>query len=146
VSLLESRTFSFWIVLRPSKDLEGVWVSHCLELDAVSQGASPAEAFEAAQEAAELIVLDDLARGVDPLLRRAPDRFFDVIDSLLASGERIPLDRALTEGDRLCVIAAPIELKIRAHTVEDEEAETEPAWRAPPVSFREALELAGCGG
>jgi predicted RNase H-like HicB family nuclease len=57
-----------WIHVTPS-EISGQWVSHCLNFDVVSQGDSPEHAYQMALEATELVVLDDLAHGLNPFDR-----------------------------------------------------------------------------
>jgi predicted RNase H-like HicB family nuclease len=46
---------------RAADTTEETWVSHCLELDAISQGRTPQEAIEAIAEAVDMMVRDEIA-------------------------------------------------------------------------------------
>ncbi|MBS2028705.1 MAG: hypothetical protein JST54_12460 [Deltaproteobacteria bacterium] len=68
--------FDYWVTVRPSEDVPGQWVAHCLNIDVVSQGNSLAHAFEMIMEASLQTVMDDVAAGRDPDERRAPQEFW----------------------------------------------------------------------
>lgn len=68
------KRYNFWVYVERSEGNPKIWVGHCLRLDVVSWGASPAEARDMVREAVESCILDDLNQGLDPLDRRpAPE-------------------------------------------------------------------------
>lgn len=70
---MKQKTFDadLWIVVKPAADVPGVWVSHCLTLDLISQGDSAAHALQSVNEAIQVVVVDDLLAGRDPAARGA---------------------------------------------------------------------------
>lgn len=83
----EFRDYWFWVVLRPSGEIEGEWLAHCLQLDLVTQGTSPQHAIQMAREAIELVVLDDLNHDLDPLDRPQADAAcWDEYDDVTRNG------------------------------------------------------------
>ena len=66
----ETCTFVLTFVVKPSEEIPGRWIGHCLELDVVSEGISSAHAKEMILEATGLIVVDDLQNGRDPFERQ----------------------------------------------------------------------------
>lgn len=64
---------TFVVLVTPSKDVQGQWVAHCLNIDVVTQGDSIQHAFAMAREAVMQVVEDDLAHGFDPLERPDAD-------------------------------------------------------------------------
>lgn len=75
----------FTALISPSKQLEGQWIAHCLELDVVTQGCSIPNAIEMIAEAIVLCITDDIENGLDPLKRkRAPYEFWKKYSELAA--------------------------------------------------------------
>lgn len=65
-------------LIYPAKDLPGEWVSHCLDLDIVSQGRDAGHALEMLCEAITLSVRWAIEEGRPPLeLRPAPSEDWD---------------------------------------------------------------------
>lgn len=90
------REFSF--LIHQEKSLEGQWVAHCLNLDLVSQGNSPAHAIRMILEATSIAVLDDLEAGLDPAGRpSAPKELWDLFARTQQTGTRV----AAPDVDRL---------------------------------------------
>ncbi len=88
------RNFNFWAYIYQAPDLPGVWVAHCLRLDLVSQGDSPAGARDAIHEAVEMALLDDLNCGLEPLERRpAPDECWTGLRELQEIGRGVNIGR-----------------------------------------------------
>ncbi len=67
--VLSTREYHLWAVARPSPDVEGQWVGHCLQLDVVTVGDSLEHCFQMLQEASGMVVCDDLNLGRNPLDR-----------------------------------------------------------------------------
>lgn len=66
------------VLLYPAVDLPGQWISHCLEIDVISQGNSQEHAFEMMAEAIEIIAKDNVEHGGSPLFfRSAPKEDWD---------------------------------------------------------------------
>jgi predicted RNase H-like HicB family nuclease len=75
------------ILVTRAEDLPGVWVSHCLNLDVISQGNSIREALEAVQEAVLMVLNDDESEGLDPFDReRAPDDCWQQLFKIMREG------------------------------------------------------------
>ncbi len=66
---MEVRNYNLRAIIYRAPDAPHIWVAHCLELDVVSQGATPGQANEAIREAVEMVLLDDLNAGFDPFGR-----------------------------------------------------------------------------
>lgn len=58
-----------WVLTERAPDLPGVWVSHCLTFDLVSQGPTMKKAIAMIKEAIQLVLEEDLADGRDPFDR-----------------------------------------------------------------------------
>ncbi len=86
----ETCTFVLTFVVKPSEEIPGRWIGHCLELDVVSEGSSYAHALEMVLEATGMIVKDDLQNGRDPFERRAPKEFWRHPARLITSEEGKP--------------------------------------------------------
>lgn len=78
----ERRLFVCRGLVFPSTDVEGQWVSHCLDYDIVSQGNDPRHATLMMVEAVVMTLAEDMAGGFDPSDRIAPqddwDRFYSL--------------------------------------------------------------------
>lgn len=59
-------------VVTRTTDVPGAWVAECVPLGVVTQGDSLQNAIEMLVEAVDLVVEDDLSRGLDPLRARKP--------------------------------------------------------------------------
>lgn len=86
---------SFSVLAYIAPDLNGGWVSHCLELDLVAQGSDIQQALEAIGEATAIAIADDMNEGVEStaVRNKAPDELWDMHRSILATG------RPLREAD-----------------------------------------------
>lgn len=105
--------YTLWAVFTPSKQVPGEWVGHCLELDVVSQGTSLKHAMSMLSEACALVVVDDLAKGFEPMSRRAPEKDFEFLTKMQTSGERVPLDLAMSDTSRRRCYAMPFHLFVQ---------------------------------
>jgi predicted RNase H-like HicB family nuclease len=83
--------FASWIVVEPAEDIPGLWVSHCLDFDVISQGETPQDAIDAVTEAVAMTVVDDLHSDLDPSERRAPAEFWDRLVHILKHGDQVKL-------------------------------------------------------
>lgn len=90
--MADRRVYNCWVIVRPADDIDGEWVAHCLDLDVVTQGSSPAHALEMAREAAAMVVVEDLNTNRDPLRRRAPEEFWAELYAMVEASS--PIDRA----------------------------------------------------
>lgn len=77
------------MVVRPSKDVKGEWESHCLDLDVVSQGRDLAHALEMVEEAAQMVLTDDLAANRDPSERCAPTKYWRELWAMLPKSQQV---------------------------------------------------------
>jgi predicted RNase H-like HicB family nuclease len=59
-------------VVTRADDVPGAWVAECVPLGVITQGDSLRHAIEMLVEAVDMVVDDDLSRGVDPLKTRVP--------------------------------------------------------------------------
>jgi len=118
MSYHQSQLFNAWVVLRPAEDVRGQWVAHCLDLDAVTQGDSPSHALNMAIEASSMILLDDIERGVNPVLRRAPEQFWSDMENLLQQSTQIEasqLHESVASG-RFGAFIVQMFLNVQKHT------------------------------
>jgi hypothetical protein len=129
--------YSFWIVVRRDPDAtdkdqpECQWSSHCLDLDVVSQGSSLADAYKMAVEASLLVLRDDLSRGADPLIRRAPQEFWSELEKIQDKPKRSivkPDVGALVEDADLKVWAFNVSFRPgkkskKTHPIDDQDRE-----------------------
>jgi hypothetical protein len=83
-----NRQFNLWALVQPAEDMPGQWVAHCLDLDVVTYGTSPKHAFEMVCDAAKIVLLDDLNRNHEPLLRRAPDELWRPLWEIANHGKK----------------------------------------------------------
>ena len=51
------------VLVSRAEDLPGIWVSHCLNLDVISQGETIPEAIEAIKEAVLMVLNEDESEG-----------------------------------------------------------------------------------
>lgn len=118
VALPSHRRVPCWTIIQPADEIPGVWTAHCLELDVVTQGDSPEHALEMAQEAACMVLFDDLVRGEEPTARRAPDEEWERLTRILHEGKRVRMDQvpeeleAVAETATSVMIAAPFVLLV----------------------------------
>jgi hypothetical protein len=115
--------FTAWIVLEPAESIAGVWTSHALEFDLVSQGTSADDALRMAVEAVSIVLRDDLEQGLDPYRRRAPAEYWQQLLEIQEHGaplEGQALSERLRESKTGCfaVMAWFMPLALRAHASE----------------------------
>lgn len=65
-------------------------MSHCLDFDVVSQGDSIEHAFKMGMEATRMVLAEDLSAGREPHARRAPQRYWDALYTMLQKGRKAP--------------------------------------------------------
>lgn len=87
--VVEVRPFTCWALIQRAEDIEDQWIAHCLDVDVVTQGSSAQHAFEMVYEATRSVLYDDIAGRREPLSRRAPDEFWDVLWRVVQAGEKI---------------------------------------------------------
>lgn len=92
----KERSFDLTAVLKPSEDIPGRWVSHCLELDVVSEGTTVPEALGMLLEASVMTLTDDLSSGRKPLARRAPKEFWLELDRIVKTGTPVTFTQVLS--------------------------------------------------
>jgi hypothetical protein len=118
----EKRTvFNLTAMVEPAHDLPEQWVAHVLEFDVVTQGDSPFDAYRMAFEAAMMVAIDDASEGVDPLLRRAPEKywegFYRCMNSNPKSVELAKVDAS--DRQKMYIIFFELPLALRAETKAD---------------------------
>jgi hypothetical protein len=89
---VETKSFSVQITIERAADLPGRWEAHCLEVDVVSYGTDPRDAFRMVEEATVLVIVDDLNHDRDPLARGAPEENWVRLQSVLSKAKKVPLD------------------------------------------------------
>ncbi len=115
---------------------EEPWISHCLELDVVSQGRTPQEAIEAVAEAVDMMVRDEIAElessGQNSGWERAFSNIADEVsrreaslatDSMIVNLTPYPITVTLCRGKARTlspsgVIARAIERRTAAETID----------------------------
>ena len=103
------------VLLTPSKDLPGQWVAHTLRLDLVTQGGSIEEAIEMAIDAVQMVVVDDLSHGLDPLERPSAEReAWETFLRVMQNGRALStvLDRS-----KLTAVVAVLRVVVPAHAL-----------------------------
>lgn len=79
------------VLVSRAEDLPGIWVSHCLNLDVISQGETIPEAIEAIKEAVLMVLNEDESEGLDPFGReRAPEECWHLLSRVMREG--VPVD------------------------------------------------------
>lgn len=92
---MDIRNYNLRAIIYRAPDAPRIWVAHCLELDVVTQGATPGLANEAIREAVEMVLLDDLNAGLDPFGRHpAPPDIQARWEELFRHGRPVDLSRA----------------------------------------------------
>lgn len=92
---MDTRNFNLRALIYRADDAPHIWVAHCLELDVISQGATPGQASDAIREAVEMTLLDDLNAGLDPFGRRpAPAEIHEQWADLYRRGRMVDLSQA----------------------------------------------------
>ena len=96
---MEGKFCNLAVLVTPAEDLPGVWVSHCLPLDLISQGESIEQAVEAIAEVILMVVDDDLKNNQDPLARdSAPREYWEMLEQIRMHGvpvEDVPADATI---------------------------------------------------
>jgi len=92
--------FTFNTVIYPAPDLPGQWVSHCLELDLISQGNDPQQALDMIADAIELMAEENIKHGRPPFtFRSAPPEAWELARGTEAAAERLIFIEAPIPGD-----------------------------------------------
>jgi predicted RNase H-like HicB family nuclease len=110
---MRKHAYSVWVTIKPFRTAKGQWVGHCLDFDVVSQGNSPDEALKMTMEATEMVVADDLDASRDPLERRAPERYFASLASIISTGQKVPLDLAMSDRSGARIYALSLQLTMQ---------------------------------
>lgn len=88
------RNYNFRALIHRSENAPHIWVAHCLELGLVSQGDTPAQARDAIEEAVQMIVVDDLNEGLDPLDRQpSEEKYQRMAKDLFERGRSVDLSK-----------------------------------------------------
>ncbi len=88
--------FTFWFIAHEAHDLPGQWVTHCLDLDLVSQGSSVGDALENICDAVSMV----LEEGHLDRYKRAPERDWDLLRQTQEEGERVELEELVSTPER----------------------------------------------
>ncbi len=117
----EVRNLNLWVLIERDPDIEGRWVAHCVDLDIVSWGDSPAAARQAIEEAVTLAILDDLHAGLDPLERGpAPENVRKRLEELRKVGKPVDISQPdVAEREHVSRFATLLQLRfVRADLLE----------------------------
>lgn len=101
---VHKRVYSCWIVVEPAEDIAGQWVSHCLNFDIISQGATAKEAADSVCEAVAASIVDDLTKQLDPLERgtTTPPEDWERLDKILKAGTPVKMSE-VSANAKLCL-------------------------------------------
>lgn len=111
---MDHKAFNFWVMIRPARDLPGVWVSHCLDLDVVSQGDSLRDAYDSVIEASLMTLADDLTEKRDITERRAPKEFWDELFKLANRAKRVDFKETVENPPKdLSVLCAQVVVSVQ---------------------------------
>ncbi len=134
---MATETRHVWVLVTRS-DISGQWLSHCLDLDIMSQGSSIEHALESLREAMLVCIADDDEHGLNPFDRgAAPDECWVPFWGVMK--EHIPLD-SVPESQRSQISAVVAKLRVtRQEAREDDDVLLEPpAWQFAAINrFRE---------
>lgn len=89
--------FTFWFLAHEAQDLPGQWVTHCLDLDLVSQGVSVRDALENICDAVSMV----LEEGHLERYRRAPEQDWALFRQTQEEGDRVELEELVSAPERL---------------------------------------------
>ena len=114
---MQATTHTISVLVTRAKDLPGVWVSHCLNLDVISQGESIRGALEAIEEAVLMVLNEDESEGLDPFDReRAPDEYWDEMSRIMREGVSV---QAVTDENQICAVVTQLRfVRIPAAAIE----------------------------
>jgi hypothetical protein len=120
-----------WILIERAEDIPGEWVSHCLDFDVVMQGRSIPEALKAVQDAVNVVLIDDLARGADPRARRAPEEHWNHLSQMLdyavkQPGTAAPPDEAKVSAFAVEMVVSMVKLSVAERAQHRQQAEPLP--------------------
>jgi len=96
---MEKTQYDFQILINLDQEVADLWVGHCLNIDVVSQGATPCAALENTMMATQFLVLDDCAKKyVEQRLRAKATTFcqqcrVDLILAGVRSGNAITANK-----------------------------------------------------
>tara|TARA_R110002012_G_scaffold60996_1_gene159905 strand:- start:101 stop:493 length:393 start_codon:yes stop_codon:yes gene_type:complete len=80
--------YNLWVYIAKAEDIDGVWNAHCLDLDIVAFGDTPAQARDNVRQAVETAILDDLNQGLSPLdCPKAPAEYYEELFELQRVGK-----------------------------------------------------------
>jgi predicted RNase H-like HicB family nuclease len=88
------------------------WIARVLPLDVMSVGETLAEAIEMAEDAAAMTLEHDLANGLDPQRRRAPEEFWVKLHELLGEHKPRQLSSVVKDEEELTRVATQISIQI----------------------------------
>lgn len=106
-------------------------MSHCLDLDIVSQGNSAEHALDMIKEAIELVVIDDLANNRQRA--HAPDECWEVWRKILSHGKKFDpseIGKVASRSGAAVWIAAQLYVTVHAK-MDDRHAEYQPSTDVP---------------
>jgi len=108
---MSGRHFWFFTVQR-AEDVEGQWVSHCLDIDVVTQGTSLRNAIEMLCEAVTIVVREsDLSK-----LTAAPLEDWELLFSVQEKGERLPIREILDRPqERVGAVVGQLVVSVTQH-------------------------------
>lgn len=128
------------VMVTRSESISREWVGHCLELDVVSQGTSPAHALNMVAEAVAIVVLDDLSANRDPLKfrSRAPVEDWEAYGRVIRESQLVNFSE-IGDGSGVKSLVVTMNLSVPKHPAMDVEEDDE---RLPVVPVRTMAEYA----
>jgi hypothetical protein len=121
----------FWILIEEAEDVPGQWISHCLNLDIVSQGNSPEHAYHMIVEAIAITLTDDLTAGRNPFEHSsAPAEYWQRLKEMRDKGKAIPLKEAFAAQVKKIAFLMNFEILVEAPVpvVSPDIDDIPPAW------------------
>ena len=106
---MNTREYNFWFVFKRAEDVPGEWVGHCLDLDVVTQGTSLEHALSMLGEACLMTVCDDIRSQREPLDRRAPQSYWDIMYNMVQHGRSV--DFHSLDEKRVGFVACQVQFK-----------------------------------
>ncbi|MCK6529394.1 hypothetical protein L6R50_18200 [Myxococcota bacterium] len=118
-------TYYLTILVRRAEEDCRVWVAHCLDFNVFGEGSTPGEASADLDEPVDMVVLDDLAAGLDPEERHAPEDDWADVVRLEATGRPVDVNGLPSDPADVSVVLVR---RLRSYVLD----ELTGRWCAPP--------------
>ena len=132
--MVDRRVYDCWVILESAEDIPGEWIAHCLNFDLVTQGRSPLHALEMAIEACNMVVIDDLNAGRDPIERAAPHEDWTLLEKIVKEGRLVEGPESALPAN--AIIAAPIRFEYERHVLKHTTSPSAPMHRMTRPEMR----------